>query len=76
MKFFSLDAEKARQLKSFNRMQKRLLRAERIKQREFLERLENLFHEIHPGKTWQERVWNFSVFYADHGKQWLETCLK
>ncbi len=71
-----VEAEKTRQLKSFNRMQKRLLRAERIKQREYLERLENLFHEIHPGKTWQERVWNFSVFYADHGKQWLETCLK
>lgn len=71
-----VQAEQARQLKSFKRMQKRLLRAEKIKQAELLERLEKMFIRIHPGKTWQERVWNFSVFYADHGKQWLDTCLE
>ncbi|KIA90232.1 bacillithiol biosynthesis cysteine-adding enzyme BshC [Kaistella jeonii] len=67
-------AEKTRQLKSFDRMKKRLLRAEKIKQNEKLERLENLFLKIHPGKIWQERSYNFSVFYADFGKEWLQNC--
>lgn len=69
-------AEEVRQMKSFKRMKKRLLHAEKIKQREMLERLENLFLEVHPSKNWQERVYNFSVFFADHGNAWLETCLE
>lgn len=69
-------AEEVRQMKSFKRMKKRLLHAEKIKQTELLERLENLFLDIHPSKNWQERVYNFSVFFADHGNAWLETCLE
>ncbi|MCW3162152.1 bacillithiol biosynthesis cysteine-adding enzyme BshC [Chryseobacterium oryctis] len=67
-------AEEVRQLKSFKRMKKRLLHAEKIKQSEMLERLENLFLDIHPSKIWQERVFNFSVFFADDGYSWLENC--
>ncbi len=67
-------AEKTRQLKSFERMKKRLLRAEKIKQHENLERLENVFLKIHPAKNWQERVYNFSVFYADYGRKWFQVC--
>lgn len=69
-------AEETRQLKSFARMKKRLLRAEKIKQQEKLEQLENLFLRIHPGKTWQERQYNFSVFYADLGREWLQNCYR
>lgn len=69
-------AEEVRQLKSFRRMKKRLLHAEKIKKSELLERLENLFLEVHPSKNWQERVYNFSVFFADHGYSWIETCLE
>jgi bacillithiol biosynthesis cysteine-adding enzyme BshC len=70
-----IEAEETRQLKSFDRMAKRLLRAEKIKQKELLERLEKLFNNIHPNGIWQERVCNFSVFYALEGKSWLEFCL-
>jgi len=69
-------AEEVRQLKSFKRLKKRLLHAEKAKQTELLERLENLFLDVHPSKTWQERVYNFSVFFADYGYSWLETCLE
>ncbi|MFC3160389.1 bacillithiol biosynthesis cysteine-adding enzyme BshC [Chryseobacterium arachidis] len=69
-------AEEVRQLKSFKRMKKRLLHAEKIKQSELLERLENLFLDVNPSGNWQERVYNFSVFFADHGYSWLETCLE
>lgn len=71
-----IKAEEVRQMKSFKRMKKRLLHAEKIKQKEMLERLENLFLDVHPSKNWQERVYNFSVFFADHGNAWLETCLE
>ena len=69
-----VQAEKTRQIKSFSRMKKRLLHAEKIKQNEKLERLENLFLKIHPGKNWQERTYNYSVFYSDYGKEWLQNC--
>ena len=69
-------AEEVRQLKSFKRMKKRLHHAEKIKQNELLERLENLFLDVHPAKTWQERVYNFSVFFSDYGYSWLENCLE
>jgi len=69
-------AEEIRQLKSFKRMKKRLLHAEKIKQKELLERLEMLFLDVHPAKTWQERIYNFSVFFSDHGYLWLEACLE
>ena len=71
-----VEAEKTRQLKSFKRMQKRLLRAEKRKQAEKLERLENLFQKVHPGNKWQERSLNFSVFYSDFGPEWLQNCYR
>ena len=66
-----VNAEETRQLKSFKRMQKRLLKAEKIKQSEKFDQMQSLFLKVHPGGTWQERVFNFSVFYADFGKQWI-----
>ncbi|WP_262150698.1 bacillithiol biosynthesis cysteine-adding enzyme BshC [Chryseobacterium foetidum] len=68
--------EEVRQMKSFERLKKRLLKAEKIKQGELLERLETVFTEINPAKIWQERVLNFSVFFADHGTEWIETCYR
>lgn len=69
-----VNAEEKRQLKSFAKMKKRLLRAEKIKQKEKIDRLERLFLEVHPAKTWQERIYNFSVFYSDNGHRWVEKC--
>ena len=69
-----MSAEERRQLNSFQRMKKRLLRAEKLKQHEKLERLENLFLTVHPGNSWQERVYNFSVFYSLLGRDWLRYC--
>ncbi len=69
-----VEAEETRQLKSFRRMQKRLLKAEKIKQSERFDQMQNLFLKVHPAGNWQERVFNFSVFYADFGKQWIDNC--
>lgn len=69
-----VEAEETRQLKSFEKMRKRLLRAEKIKQKEYLQRMDDLFLSVHPGGSWQERQYNFSVFYADLGRAWLDSC--
>ena len=69
-----LQAEEKRQMKSYTRMKKRLLRAEKIKQSERYTRMNQVFFEIHPTGVWQERVLNFSVFYAQNGREWLERC--
>ena len=69
-----VEAEETRQLKSFERMKKRLLRAEKIKQADRLEFLQRLYLEIHPSGNWQERALNFSGFFAENGGSWLETC--
>lgn len=65
-------AEEVRQLKSYKRMMKRLLRAERIKQSEKVEQLQRLFLEVNPNGLWQERQYNFSTFYRLKGKAWLQ----
>lgn len=69
-----VEAEETRQLKSFGRMHKRLLRAEKRRQAEKLQRLEDLFLTVHPANVWQERTYNFSVFYAAWGREWLYNC--
>ena len=67
-------AEETRQLKSYTRMKKRLLRAEKIKQHEKYTRMSQLYIDIHPKGIWQERVYNYSVFYAQNGRKWIEEC--
>lgn len=69
-----VEAEETRQLKSFERMRKRLLRAEKIRQSDHINFLQTLYYEIHPSGNWQERVINFSNFFAENGSQWLENC--
>ncbi|QCX52958.1 bacillithiol biosynthesis cysteine-adding enzyme BshC [Elizabethkingia sp. JS20170427COW] len=69
-----VDAEETRQLKSFTRMKKRLLRAEKIKQSELYQRYNQLYEEVNPGGVWQERKINFSSFYANLGRKWIDIC--
>ncbi|MDO4763703.1 MAG: bacillithiol biosynthesis cysteine-adding enzyme BshC [Flavobacteriaceae bacterium] len=69
-----VEAEQTRQLKSYTRMKKRLLRAEKIKQNEKYTRMSQLYFEVHHNGVWQERVLNFSVFYAQNGQAWIQKC--
>ena len=69
-----VEAEETRQMKSFSRMKKRLLRAEKIKNADRLDFLERLYLEIHPSGNWQERALNFSNFFAENGNVWLNNC--
>lgn len=69
-----VEAEETRQLKSYKKMKKRLLRAEKIKQNEKYTQMSQIYLDIHPNGIWQERVLNFSIFYASNGRKWIENC--
>lgn len=69
-----VEAEETRQLKSFQKFKKRLLRAEKILHADKIDYLQRLYSEIHPANNWQERSLNFSVFFAENGEKWLENC--
>lgn len=67
-------AEKKRQLKSFDRLEKRVLRSEKIKQQEWLLFVNFCFEQVHPNGSWQERMVHFSEFFLPMGKDWFDIC--
>lgn len=69
-----VEAEQVRQLKSYQKMKKRLLKAERIKHTEQIDYLKRLNEALSPNKQWQERQYNFSVFYKNFGIEWIDYC--
>jgi bacillithiol synthase len=60
-------AEETRQLKSLDRLEKRLLKAEKRRHAEQLKQLDELGKGLYPGGVWQERRMNFSELYLGFG---------
>lgn len=60
-------AEETRQLKSLDRLEKRLLKAEKRRHSEQLKQLDELGKGLYPGGVWQERRINFSELYLGFG---------
>ncbi len=65
-------AQRTKQLKGLEKMKKRLLKAEKRKQSERVERIEKLYAEIFPNGNLQERIQNFSEFWLEYGTQFTE----
>ena len=59
-------AQEAKQIKGLENLEKKLLRAEKKKHSEQLERIVSLQDELFPGKGVQERKTNFSEFYLEY----------
>jgi uncharacterized protein YllA (UPF0747 family) len=59
-------------LKKLNALEKKLLRAERFKYAVQQKQIAKLKQELFPNNSLQERVDNFSTYYAIHGKKWLQ----
>ena len=68
-------AQKAKQLKGLENLEKKLLRAEKRRHEDFLNRAVALRNELFPGGGLQERQENFSGFYADYGPEFIEAIL-
>lgn len=70
-----LGAVEAQQKKQFNglkNLEKRLLKAQKRKMNDVVERITILHHELFPEESLQERNVNFSEFYEEEGKDLIK----
>jgi bacillithiol biosynthesis cysteine-adding enzyme BshC len=71
----AVQAQQAKQLKGLENLEKKLLRAEKKKHAEQLERITSLQNELFPSQSLQERKANFSEFYLEHDGKLIESLL-
>lgn len=65
-------AQRAKQLKGFEKMKNRWSKAEKIKSSERVERIEILYSELFPNGNLQERITNFSEFQLGQGQDFID----
>jgi bacillithiol synthase len=69
-------AQEVKQIKGLENLEKRLLKAQKRKMEEVLERVRQLQDELFPRQSLQERNANFSEFYLEHGEQFTKLLLQ
>ncbi len=67
----AVKAQEAKQIKGLENLEKRLLKAQKKKHSEELERITDLQNELFPNKSLQERQVNFSEFYIENGVRFI-----
>lgn len=65
-------AEKKRQLNGIDKLEKRLLKAQKRKMGDLVQRLDLLKEALFPKGALQERTDNFSVFYEQYGSEFIQ----
>ncbi len=65
----AVGAQEKKQLNGLNHLEKRLLKAEKRKLKDQIQRLTSIQKQLFPKKSLQERLVNFSEFYLEHGDQ-------
>lgn len=68
----AVKAQEAKQIKGLENLEKRLLKAQKRKHSEELERIIHLQNELFPNQSLQERQANFSEFYLDIGTDLIQ----
>lgn len=71
----AVNAQQRKQMKGLENLQSRLLRAEKRKHADLVERITDLQNELLPNQFLEERQRNFSEFYLEYGKSFI-TALK
>ncbi|MBT8266769.1 MAG: bacillithiol biosynthesis cysteine-adding enzyme BshC [Bacteroidia bacterium] len=64
----AVGAQERKQIKGLEHLEKRLLKAQKRKLSEQLDRVKSLHYELFPNGSLQERQTNFSEFYLEHGE--------
>lgn len=72
----AVKAQEAKQIKGLEHLEKRLLKAQKRKHQDQLERIIALQNELFPGKGLQERQANFSEFYVAFGERLMLDLIK
>ncbi|MDN3674187.1 bacillithiol biosynthesis cysteine-adding enzyme BshC [Flavobacterium branchiarum] len=65
----AVKAQEVKQLKGLENLEKRLLKAQKRKLNDILQRITDLQNELFPNKSLQERQANFSEFYLEKGER-------
>ena len=68
----AVKAQEAKQIKGLENLEKRLLKAQKRKHSDELERITDLQNELFPNKSLQERQTNFSEFYLENGNNLIK----
>ena len=68
----AVNAQERKQIKGLENLQKRLLRAEKTRQNDLVERITALQNEILPNQSLEERQRNFSEYYLEYGTSFIE----
>lgn len=71
----AVEAQKAKQLKGLENLEKKLLRAEKRKHADQLSRITALQDELFPNQSLQERYANFSEFYLEFGDAFIDALM-
>ena len=65
----AVKAQEVKQLKGLDNLEKRLLKAQKRKLKDEVERIAKLQNDLFPNRSLQERQTNFSEFYAEYGQE-------
>ncbi|PWI31461.1 bacillithiol biosynthesis cysteine-adding enzyme BshC [Flavobacteriaceae bacterium LYZ1037] len=68
----AVSAQEVKQIKGLENLEKRLLKAQKRKLKEMLDRVVILQNELFPNQSLQERQANFSEFYLEYGDQFIQ----
>lgn len=69
----AVGAQEKKQLNGLDNLEKRLLKAQKRKHSEEIERLKNIQNQLFPNQSLQERQLNFSEFYLEYGPELLDS---
>ncbi|RBN50884.1 bacillithiol biosynthesis cysteine-adding enzyme BshC [Flavobacterium psychrolimnae] len=72
----AVKAQEAKQTKGLENLEKRLLKAQKRKLSDILQRITELQNELFPNQSLQERQTNFSEFYLEYGENLIPTLVK
>lgn len=69
----AVNAQERKQVKGLENLEKRLLRAEKRRQKDLVHRITNLQEELLPNHGLEERYRNFSEYYLEYGSAFIPT---
>jgi bacillithiol synthase len=72
----AVKAQEVKQLKGLENLESRLLRAQKRKLKDEVERIAKLQNDLFPNRSLQERQTNFSEFYVEYGDTLIEQLLE
>lgn len=72
----AVNAQEKKQLNGLDKLEKRLLKAEKKRQEDLVHRITELQNELLPNQSLEERQRNFSEYYLEYGEFFIETLKK